>query len=441
MEGAALLVLATIGVILATLRPTVVRPGMFCVVCGPYAGVDAVLNVLLFIPIGAGLALLGVRQRSAIMIGLAATALIETLQLALPLGRVASVSDLVTNTIGTAIGFYLAEHRRALAYPRSRAALRYAIGFSAAWLLLLTVTAVALLPAVPGGAYIAQWRPTLPRFDRFLGEVFAAHVSGVTIAAGPVADAGAIRAAMRDAVVLEATIAPLGAPRRLAPIVRLVDADSGEIVMLGQQGGDLVFRSRVIGSNMRLATPAVVMADALSARVVHEAERLTVGGTRDGGELRVGALGQEEILTLHAGTGWLLFTPSAGRMQRTADVISGLWVGVPLFVTGYWTGRRARRRARRAGDTTRLRGASGQILLLLPVLIGLAVVGLSGISAMLGLAQPSLLVWMGALTGIGAGLIIGASFALSHDHGTHGSSRSSARSVDEPSVEPHAAKS
>jgi VanZ family protein len=427
IEGAALLLIATIGVILATLRPTEGTPAHLCVVCGAHASVDAIVNILLFVPIGAGLALLGVRWRTAIMIGAAATILVETLQLALPLGRSASISDLLTNTLGTAVGYYLSEHRRAIAYPRSRAALRYAIGLGLAWLVMLTATAVALLPSIPEGGYIAQWQPALEPFDRFTGRVSSAHLSGVTTPNGRVTDSERLWHALRQGVRVEATIEPGGAPRRVAPIVRVTTVDSAEVLLLAQRRDELLFRSRVLGTAMRLATPTVAMPDAVLPLVSTERGSLIAGGRRERGQLRVGALGGDAILELHAGAGWLLLLPPASALQASADLLSGVWVGLPLFAAAYWTGRRARRRARRAGDAMRMRGAGGQILLATPVLLGVAVIGLAGISALFGLSQPSKTVWLGAVLGIGSGLAVGASLALSRDDRTHGSPRHDAK--------------
>ncbi len=432
IEGATLLLLGTVGAILMTLRPAAPRAGTICMLCGPYAGVDAILNVLLFIPIGAGLALLGLRWRNALLIGAAATVVIEVLQIALPLGRNASVVDALANAAGVAIGFYLAERRRALAYPRSRASLRYAITAGVAWLLVLTLSAALLMPSVPDGPYIAQWAPVVEGYDRYAGRVTAAHVSGVAISNGAVAESDRLGSGMRAGVTTEATIFAQGAPRRLAPVVRVVTEDSTEALMLAQRRDDLVFRSRVIGTALGLATPSVVMPDALSSRLASDRGALIVSGAREGGQLRAGAFGGEAILSLHAGSGWLLLAPSSRSVQASADVLSALWLGGPLFLAGYWMGRRARRRARRSGDTTRMSGASGQVLMAVPLLLALTIAGLAGVSALFGLSQPGLNVWLGTLAAIGLGLIVGATFALSHEARIPGASRPGATTSELP---------
>ena len=423
IEGATLLLVGTIGVILMTLRPAAPRAGVICLLCGPHAGAEALVNVALLVPVGAGLALLGLRWRTAVMIGIAATVIVEVLQLALPLGRSASLLDLVTTFAGTVIGFYVAEHRRRFAYPRSRLALRYAVRAGIAWLLLLVLSSAALLPSVPDGSYVAQWAPALEGHDRYTGRVLSSHVAGVPLESGPVAESDRLRNAMRDGIITEATILPQGAPLRLAPVLRVITTDSTEALMLGQRRGDLTFRTRVVGSALRLVAPTVIMPDALSSRLVTERGAMTIGGAREGGQLRAGAFGDEAILSLHAGSGWMLLAPTASGLQASANSLSALWAGIPLFAASYWLGRRARRRARRAGDTTRMTGATGQVLIAVSLLVTLTVIGLSGISAAFGLSQPELGVWIGTLTAIGLGLMVGASFALTHDTHVPGSVR------------------
>jgi glycopeptide antibiotics resistance protein len=77
---------------------------------------DAVLNlggnVLLFLPLGAALCVLGLRTRTTVLIGLCLSALIEIAQLHIS-GRTTSVDDVVFNCLGTLMGSALT--RRTLA--------------------------------------------------------------------------------------------------------------------------------------------------------------------------------------------------------------------------------------------------------------------------------------------------------------------------------------
>ncbi|MGU3646371.1 VanZ family protein [Microbacterium sp. C23T] len=71
----------------------------------PHASIDQILNTLLFVPLGAALALLLPRRLWWVAIGggLALSATVEYLQASIP-GRVPDVDDVLWNTVGTTIG-------------------------------------------------------------------------------------------------------------------------------------------------------------------------------------------------------------------------------------------------------------------------------------------------------------------------------------------------
>lgn len=69
-----------------------------------HGDIEYILNVVMFIPFSLSL-FLGKRRISlAILAGILVSLSIETLQYILPIGRFASVNDLVLNTMGTVIG-------------------------------------------------------------------------------------------------------------------------------------------------------------------------------------------------------------------------------------------------------------------------------------------------------------------------------------------------
>lgn len=76
--------------------------------------VGTILNVVLFVPVGFALGLLTTSPRRALAIAIGASALIEIIQLIPTLGRQASLSDVLTNAAGAAVGVGLAWvwHRR-----------------------------------------------------------------------------------------------------------------------------------------------------------------------------------------------------------------------------------------------------------------------------------------------------------------------------------------
>lgn len=410
------------------------RGTTLCIVCGPTAGTDMIMNLALFLPLGAALALLGASWRTALACGLGATLIIEMLQLMLPIGRVASVSDVVMNLLGTAIGFQLASNRRRILYPRSPSSMRFLIVGSIAWLAILGLTALGMRPSHPRGQYIGQFSPDVEDFDRHGGRVQAARLSGFDLPDGPLPNTDAVRAAMRTRTQLDVTAQFVTHRGRLAPVVRVVDAADREVALLAQRQQDLLFRTRVLASNLRLVTPAVIMFDPLASVDLANGLTMVVDAERRGGHLRMSAYGRVKLLPLHSGAGWMFFAPATTMLYHAPDVASAIWVGIPLLILGYWAGRRARRKARRAGDAFRLTGTAGEILGTLPAFAGLIIVGLAVISFVFGLSIPGPIVWAGAVVCLGLGMAAGISTALSHDDRAHGLSRPGA--AGPPSAEP-----
>lgn len=431
IEGTALLGAAIIAIAFLTLMPSGDRvPSTACVMCGADAGARAVLNLALFVPVGAALALLGLQWRLALAVSFGLSLGVEILQLALPIGRVASIADLAANVAGAAIGLRVTRRRRAILYPRSRGSLRYAIGMAAAWLVVLLITAILLRPSLPTGPYVGEWRPVLGRPDGQAGRVVSATAAGIPVPDGPFADSEAVRDALRNRMQVDARVEfTAAASDKLAGILRLVGDTDDEVLLVAQHGHDLLFRSRVLAAELRLVTPSVVMLDALEGLSLAQAKVLPIEGRRDGGALRLIAYGRETTLPLHSGLGWMLLIPPSSPIVHVPGMASAIWIGLPLFLIAYWTGRRARRKARRRGDAFRLTGTGGQVLAALPVLAAVVVTGLAGISLLLGLSLPGATVWASAATAVVIGILSGISTALSHDERTHGLSSTAARSA------------
>ena len=78
--------------------------GFACVFCGQLATADAILNMLLFVPLGVGLALIGFQLRTAFLVAAFLSGGIDILQLNIP-GRDPSTGDLLSISLGCALGF------------------------------------------------------------------------------------------------------------------------------------------------------------------------------------------------------------------------------------------------------------------------------------------------------------------------------------------------
>src|SRR3954469_19639810 len=141
--------LAAIG--LATLLPAsgAASGSHFCLVCGSFGGVDAVLNVLLFVPLGIGLALSGLPAKRALLAMCALSALIETAQLLVIPGRDSTIGDLLTNALGGALGFAMARYPEDWLRPTPRIARNLLVAWAAIWLTIQIISNFGLAVSLP----------------------------------------------------------------------------------------------------------------------------------------------------------------------------------------------------------------------------------------------------------------------------------------------------
>ena len=109
--GRALWIAGLLFIAVLTLTPqyqATKAPVSLCLLCGDTSILDAILNVLLFIPFGMGLRLAGMSRRRVFAIALLTTVTVETLQYWIP-GRDSSLGDLITNSSGAFIGVICAD--------------------------------------------------------------------------------------------------------------------------------------------------------------------------------------------------------------------------------------------------------------------------------------------------------------------------------------------
>jgi hypothetical protein len=319
-----------------------------CVPCGDLGTADFTLNVLLFIPLGFGLRLAGMRRHWAWLAAFLLTATIEALQFYVVTGRESDLSDIVANSTGAALGIALADFRIRLFLPSPALARRLVAG----WGLLCCTGAAgaqwALAPDLPHSIYYEQVAPDLGQFAVFRGIVYSATFDTARFRVGRLsADSST---AMRDAllaggVTITASFQRADVPpRRLAPIVSVFDQHRREIFVLGQRVGDLAFRLRRRTDHLGFHPPSAILAHAFDA-AQPSTDTLRAGVTVDRGSVLLELAGRDGATRRRIGFGpwdvWRLFIPDSGRfgIHETfwlLATMAALWL--PL---GYWAGRSA----------------------------------------------------------------------------------------------------
>lgn len=377
----ALIVLALVFVAAMTLVPT---PGgsatatPLCLVCGDRGGTDLILNVLLFVPLGAGLALRGVPMRRAVLTGVAVSALVELLQLTLVAGRDPTIGDVVNNGAGTLLGALLARSWRAWLAPAPRPASRLATAGALAWLGIMLLSAHAVRPAPTDADYFGQLRPDRPRqWDRFEGDVLSAQAGGVALMEGRMRPRQAT--ALRRTFDLAARIdPPTDAPPRLAPIVAVFDGRREEIGLLAQRGDALLFRSRTGAASLRLTAPELAVPGIFQVKdrpgCAREGTPVDVRARAEPGAMIVevgGDCGVRRVARTRVSDGWMLLMPFRWEHGPLTDPLRMAWLAGLVGAWSYWAALAAlpRRRATVALATTAIVLAAA--LLPVPLAAGL----------------------------------------------------------------------
>ncbi len=360
---------------------------LWCLVCGDYGGVDVLNNVLLFVPFGAGLWLRGISLRSAAALGALLSLTIESLQLLVIPGRDASLSDMMTNTLGCWSGAALASHGTEFLRPSPRQALRLALAVSLAWIAVQSATAVLLRPWVPESTLYGAWGRAIPGRDRFDGKVISASVSGVAIPAGGAALAQELTARLRQGPVrLEVDLITGQNRGSWIPVLEIRER-SRTVLALQAVGRDLVFEPPARSHLVRLRRPAIRLRRALPAPAGTPAQ-ITTGHRSDTlwavwkGAGRI----DRSVQALSPSLGWSLITPVQYAFGRGVRVITGLWLAFWMVPVGYWSA---------GGSDGRRRGTW------LPGLV--LVSGLGLVSGLLGYPASHWSEWLAGLAGLGLG--------------------------------------
>lgn len=368
-----------------------------CVFCGEFGLQDFALNIALFVPLGVGLALAGWPVWRAAVVALAVSATIELLQFAVIPGRSATLGDVVSNTIGGAVGALLARHWPGLLHPSRRGALMLAAGAAAVWLSLLTLGAWGMGISLPRTVYWTQWQPDLGQFDRYDGRVIEGTLDGRPLPPPFSGGSAVLRQRLAAGPIALAAVATPGTPtERIAPILSVFDEEQVEVLVLGQRGTSLVFRVRSRAADLRLRPPAIALDDFFAVEPDTARDTLRVLAEHRGASLRLsgsralaGAPRQraQRFTPLLV---WSLFYPADSPVGRLSDVLTALTAMVLLLPLAYWA----------------RRGFAGNAV---PVAVAASLVGmgLGVLPPLFGLAVAPWWQWLAALGAVALGTRLG----------------------------------
>lgn len=399
IAGASFVCLLTLWPLPAEAKRAQLTP-LWCLVCGAVGMQDVLQNVLMLVPFGLGLGLAGWRVPRATVAGLALAFGVELLQYTVIPGRDASLSDVVTNTLGTSLGALVATRIDWLLHPPPRDAARLAGGAVAGWA-ALWVAAGWLLGASPGPApWHAVLQPEMIDAPPYPGRITTVEFGGAPLSPGrQQVDARAIEAYGRDSVAFRAevvTAAPLAVRTGL---LEVRDGDSTVQLTVKEQDGSVRFAMRTNSSRL-LLRPIAFRAPA--AAPMPAGTPLVLSVRRDAGIIVVPPrrAGESEVRAA-IGPHWLatLLLPVEARAGLAWELFAYVWVTALLLAAGWWVAH--------APDAAKLTLA----FLAFAVVIG----GLRTVPPVFHLSHTSAVGWLMACGGLASGLLLGRLLEPSSD--------------------------
>jgi hypothetical protein len=256
---------------------------------------------------------------------------------------------------------------------------------AAAWLLVQGFTAFALQRVLPRSVYYGQWAPELGQFEKFTGRVLTVRLDSFSLPGTRLARSGQVREALlAPSSVLEVRGISGHPTADVAPIFSIFDDRQREIVLLGQDGRDLIFRVRTRTSQLGLRSPALRLAAALpegpGTRIELRARYRTGHYHLDA---EIGETSHSRDLALSASWGWTFLLPFDHAFGGEMPWLTMLWVGGLLLPVGYYAGR-----------SGLLRPGTAFV-----ILMGLLTVGLVVIPGFAGFDLYHSVEWLAAIAG------------------------------------------
>ena len=380
-------------VLVATLSPISDPRGLaqttplLCLVCGDQGGADVAVNLVLFIPLAIGLGLRGLAWKRAVLGCFLLSFLVELLQFHLVPGRDASLSDVLTNTTGAAIGAAIGITAPRWVVPTPARAIALLAAASIFVLGLLGAWAWLLMPAMPPGSLLSRWAHEAPGGDVFEGRVRTVRLDRRPMPSnGPPPDSAALRSELAAGRFdLEADVIS-GRPVRDRLWIYMFRTPSGGALTLSQLRRQAVVAVPARGLEYRLHPAVLTLGEAFPEDPGVPVHLEASASSR---RFRLSSVfgGRERTLELSMSPafGWIQFIPfelAAGNDIRWVNGALLLLLWLPLAYWAAWS----RRRAQAAS-----------------VVAGCAVLALGVLPAASGFPPVHWSEWLAALSGAIAG--------------------------------------
>jgi hypothetical protein len=321
------------------MEPTADSGNIGCLICGDRGLADAIVNVILFMPLGAAAALTGRSTLAALALGAALSGSVEFAQMTLIPGRDASLGDLVFNTLGAAAGVAIVKTAGWwLGYDRVRASRQSLIAAFIATAIIAS-TGLLLVPEAPGGTYFVMWTPTLRHLDPYEAPVRSVTIGGHPFLPGRIEDPTQVSELLRAGAPIRVVAVVAPKTSRQAAMFAIYDDLKREVVLIGPDRDDLVFRVRMRSASAWLDQPDLRVVGGW--RNLMSGSEITVTALRSGRNYCVGFGPQPPCSNgFSAGTGWAFFLYMEQWPALLRSALNIFWLGMLGFPVGFWARRR-----------------------------------------------------------------------------------------------------
>lgn len=297
---------AVLAILIVTLAPTESGPPSgfsFAFDFGRRGWSDAILNFLLFFPLGLAVAWDGRPAYVAGICGMLLAAGIEAAQTVLP-GRDPALSDIILNASGALAGGVFGRRRYLLLAPNPKESALLAVASLVLATLLMVGTGYLLSP---------------------------------------------MRAPVTADRTLQLPVSPSDGPGDVRSLISVQMPSAPEPIVIARSGNDLLLRYPSKGAAKRFDEPEYWSAGAFARRTSGERTPLSVTRDRSRWYVNIGS----DLFTLGptVGAGWatLAYPDAIGR--RWGWMVNAIWMLAVFVPTGYWARGRLRLVAGFAGVT------------------------------------------------------------------------------------------
>jgi hypothetical protein len=240
--------------------------GRLCLFCGEFGLANLLRNVLLFAPLGAGLALVFRGNLRAWLPALGLTLFVELAQIWIP-GRNALPVDVAANALGAAAGIAFI---RSLQRPRwwSR------VAWCSLSFLALAGSAAAFQLAPPSPPHFVQLAPAIWHVDAYPGTVRSARLAGEPLQPGRHPDPVRLQEKLFSGAPLEVEFEKASPEAEPGALVSIYTAGRRELFVLGVGGDEMRVRFPYRASRIGLHRPDLRLRDALASAEAGETVRV-----------------------------------------------------------------------------------------------------------------------------------------------------------------------